>query len=391
MPVTGNKDARDHDFLKGNFGLWYNKYIPLCDEGSKDAFKPCGRNGDKEGAVAYYCDMYGRLKQNAGTLIEKKQRDQSAYLKSMERRFAVLQFSAVLSSRLITGLGQSHPCETSIVLDHTTGVPYIPASTLKGIVRLGCTIEVINDDNYSSGEFYGEDKNGRFLREEKTPVRELFGYQDDSDDGKLTTSGGVVFLDAYPAEPPSITADIINPHYSKYYQEKIPPADNQDPVPVKFIAVEKGAVFVFRMLIENDSANHIELLKNGIERALYVEGIGAKTAAGYGRFSSIKWGEPQAGAGKSLSKGSAVLQEPTVEIKEGDSVKAAVLGVLADKSGIQVKLPNNQNASIGKKQLPGELKNDMKACFKEGAVVKVKVLKISSGSVQLEFQGFDGE
>lgn len=389
MPVIANKDTRDLDFIKGNFGLWYNKYIPVCDEKSKDAFKPCGRNGDKEGAVAHYCDMYSRMKQNAGGLIDKKQNDQSAYLKSMEKAYTVLQFSAALSSRLITGLGQTHPCETSIVLDHTTGVPYIPASTMKGIVRLGCTVEIINDETYSGNEFYGNDKNGKFLKEERTPVRELFGYQDDAEEGKLTTSGGVIFLDAYPAAPPSLTTDIINPHYSKYYQEKVPPAENQDPVPVKFLAVEKGALFVFRMLVEPEYEKHIELLKKGIERALCSEGVGAKTATGYGRFSSLKWGTTQTGSGKSLSAGSVVSQQAPVEISEGDSVNAVVLGILPDKSGVQVKLPNNKNASISKNQLPAELKNEMKARFKEGSTVKVKIKKISGGNVQLEFEGFE--
>ena len=290
IPVSKEICTDDTDFKKGNFGLWYNKYIPVSDSGGSDFCRPCDKRGlitgekDKpeSGPVQYYIKEYNNMKQNAGVLINKKHQNQIAYLRSVPGGCAVLELGALLSSRLITGLGQIHPNETSIVLDHTTGIPYIPASTLKGIVRLGCTVEIIKDPLYKGNEYYGKDKDGKvFLREEKTPVRKLFGYEDDDDnEDSLATSGGVIFLDAYPEDLPSLVGDIINPHYGEYYKEKKAPADNQAPVPVKFLAVEKGVKFIFRIIVKEECREHIELLKKGFEQALVTEGIGAKTATG---------------------------------------------------------------------------------------------------------------
>ncbi|MCM8809920.1 MAG: type III-B CRISPR module RAMP protein Cmr6, partial [Candidatus Omnitrophica bacterium] len=39
-------------------------------------------------------------------------------------------------SRLIVGLGSSHALETSLTLHHIYGIPYIPASALKGVCRM---------------------------------------------------------------------------------------------------------------------------------------------------------------------------------------------------------------------------------------------------------------
>ncbi len=397
IPVSKEICTDDTDFKKGNFGLWYNKYIPVSDSGGDAFCRPCDKRGlitgEKDGPVQYYIKEYNNMKQNAGVLINKKHQNQIAYLRSVSGGCAVLELGALLSSRLITGLGQIHPNETSIVLDHTTGIPYIPASTLKGIVRLGCIVEIIKDPLYKGNEYYGKDKDGKvFLREEKTPVRKLFGYEDDDDnEDSLATSGGVIFLDAYPEDLPSLVGDIINPHYGEYYKEKKAPADNQAPVPVKFLAVEKGVKFIFRIVVKEECREHIELLKKGFEQALVTEGIGAKTATGYGRFKDVKWGDPGAVTEKTTFVAASPVKEAPVEIKEGDIVKGRVLEVLADKSGVKVMLPNNQKAIIGKKQLSNEYKNNMKTYFKEGKALTVKILEIGSGNARLEFQGFDEE
>lgn len=87
--------------------------------------------------------------------------------------------------------------------------------------------------------------------------------------------------------------DIMNPHYSDYYDGKCPPADYLDPKPIPFIVVE-DTDFKFRFAIksENDTDfGNSQILNNttigDFIRSKIVEsfseyGLGAKTAVGYG-------------------------------------------------------------------------------------------------------------
>jgi CRISPR-associated protein Cmr6 len=78
----------------------------------------------------------------------------------------------------------------------------------------------------------------------------------------------------------------MNPHYGDYYSDEngeTPPADYLDPTPIKFLTVSKGTKFTFRALVPQDS-NLFEPVKIAFENAIKDEGVGAKTAVGYGRF-----------------------------------------------------------------------------------------------------------
>ncbi|MFN4220568.1 MAG: type III-B CRISPR module RAMP protein Cmr6, partial [bacterium] len=68
-------------------------------------------------------------------------------------------------SRLIVGLGSGHVLETSIILHHLYGIPYIPASALKGVFRMVSfwkiaeSKNILNDEKELENlqkEFYGE-------------------------------------------------------------------------------------------------------------------------------------------------------------------------------------------------------------------------------------------
>jgi len=274
-------------FSKGNFSLWFNKLVPL---NNAVKCKACDRKGDDKEVVAYYKSEYDGMKKNSTlkNLLAQKHADQARFCENYRKsNCEAVIFSAELRTPLITGIGQTHPNEVGMVFDHTMGIPYIPASTIKGIVRLAHTIGLINSEGceeYINGDDLDESNR-------KTMIPDLFGGDlVERTNGKPTTKklkGEVVFLDAYPAKVPDLHTDIMNPHYGAYYSDpdgKISPADHLEPNPIKFLTVSPGTTFIFRALVPKNSGLKQHVI-NAYETAFTIEGIGAKTAVGYGRFN----------------------------------------------------------------------------------------------------------
>ncbi|MBF0106824.1 MAG: type III-B CRISPR module RAMP protein Cmr6 [Deltaproteobacteria bacterium] len=271
-------------FDKGNFALWHNKLVPLSNN-----HKPCDKSGDDKKAVAYYVETYQKLSGNEFVVkhLNNKHTDQYSLCKTFAHTDVYMPcvFTAELISPLVLGIGESHPHEISMLFDHTMGIPYIPASSLKGVVRLAHTIGLIGQ----AGVEIKQDKKGREYIDDECceTLIAFFGTQ--------ARKGRVIFFDAYPVAVPVLKEDIINPHYPDYYregQEPKPPTDNQNPNPVKFMAVAKGTKFVFRFLIHKDAIEHLAILKSAVKKSLTEDGIGAKTAIGYGLFKIVHEAEP---------------------------------------------------------------------------------------------------
>ena len=277
-------------FDKGNFSLWFNKLIPLNNERN---CKACNKQDNDKEAVQYYESFYNGLKNNQTlkNLLDAKQKSQQHFCEIHEKTgYEFISFKAELKSPLITGIGQTHPNEVGMVFDHTMGIPYIPASSVKGIVRFAHMLELIKSENLE--EYTKTDKDGEYIDESnlKTKIPAIFGGDaDEEKEGEKKTKklkGKVIFLDAYPEKIPDLHVDIMNPHYGDYYSDengKTPPADYLDPTPIKFLTVKPGTKFIFRALVPKNS-DLLETVKIAFKNALEDEGVGAKTAIGYGRF-----------------------------------------------------------------------------------------------------------
>jgi CRISPR-associated protein Cmr6 len=261
------------NMTKGNFGLWYNKFIPIKDF---DSCKASDGRGNENNAVLYYYDTYKSIKQDTiNKLLDKKHLEQTSFCSALSSRYNTVVFKAKLKTSLITGIGETHPHEVSMVFDYNMGIPYIPASGIKGLVRFAHTLALIAD---IPQEKIKTDKNGKYFDDEEdwTDVPQLFGTQ--------RQRGSIIFLDAYSEKIPDLHVDIMNPHYGKYYNGESPPADYLDPNPLKFLTVAKDTVFIFRALVDKSSAELIDKVKSAYKKALTEEGVGAKTAVGYGLF-----------------------------------------------------------------------------------------------------------
>ena len=289
-PYSTQLQTAAKSFDKGNFSLWFNKLIPLNNERN---CKACNKQGNDKEAVQYYEFFYNGLKNNIElkNLLDAKQKSQQHFCEIHAKAgYELINFKAELKSPLITGIGQTHPNEVGMVFDHTMGIPYIPASSVKGIVRFAHMLELIKSENLE--EYTETDKNGEYIDESnlKTKIPAIFGGDaDEEKEGEKKTKklkGKVIFLDAYPEKIPDLHVDIMNPHYGDYYSDengKTPPADYLDPTPIKFLTVKQGTKFIFRALVPKDS-DLLQPVRTAFENAIKNEGIGAKTAVGYGRF-----------------------------------------------------------------------------------------------------------
>ncbi len=226
--------------------------------------------------------------------------------------------------RLAIGLGSGSVFETSMSLHHIYGFPYIPASAVKGALRSYLITSIFEKTApetekefsllnaeyraYQDIDFckifgcpakYGKiefDENNQPKKNEKGDYikkQKDVALKNSKGEGQEHI-GSIVFLDAYPTESPTgkIKADIMNPHYPKYYNGDLPPADWQNPVPIIFLTVEnlpfqfiiglcKG-VDNFNVEIGEYKGKVVEQVALVLKHALQNHGIGAKTAVGYG-------------------------------------------------------------------------------------------------------------
>jgi len=190
------------------------------------------------------------------------------------------------SWRFVSGLGMGHVLETGFVWHRILGVPYLPGSSVKGLIRAWADPKTDKE----TGEHLGWGDPDAWEE-----MKRLFG--DEKDMG----AGSLIVFDALPVEKPKLEVDIMNPHYGDYYSKKklkiklangreqvidTPPADYLSPNPIFFLTVAADVSFKFALAprpgIGNstDLSNGYKLLKEALENI----GAGAKTAVGYGYF-----------------------------------------------------------------------------------------------------------
>lgn len=196
----------------------------------------------------------------------------------------------------MTGMGCDHPTENGFTWHHTLGVPYLPASSVKGLVRGWL------EWNWGKSALEKVKKGGD--ADKRQQLKNWFGSEN-KEPSKCeidSQAGWFIFFDALPTDAVTLAADVMTPHYAKWYEdggkaEKNPlaadivPADWHSPVPVAFLTVKK-AVFLFGIAVRpslaaEDKGNAQAVLSEvmaHLQEALEWFGAGAKTAVGYGRM-----------------------------------------------------------------------------------------------------------
>ena len=240
------KPTSDH-----NAGLWYDKFF----NGWDDQFSEVP-DGNKTVWVKNSANQCGEQSVLSEQIVR-------LYNLLSARGGYVWYFKT--DGRFVTGLGRDHPVENGFAWHHTLGVPYLPGSSLKGMLRAWAREE--NRQEHDTNRIFGPE------------TRQKAGV------------GSVVFFDTLPCAPVKLEADVMTPHYGPYYQNegaKTPPADWHDPVPIPFLVVANAQTFLFalapRRINDPQDLQDCEAVAGWLEDALTWLGAGAKTAVGYGRF-----------------------------------------------------------------------------------------------------------
>lgn len=191
-----------------------------------------------------------------------------------------VQFVASLEGNLIVNQAGGILENAGLCLNPFRSFPMIPGSALKGIARQAARDE------------WRSQPNGALVQR----IAKVFGYQGDQDEldkaiaalpnAPAALSGSVSFLAAVPLGEAKLTEDICTSHHPNYYQGKQEPFDNENPIPLVFPAVEKGASFLFQILPLRDADEQVmNDAKRWLLDGICDHGVGAKTAAGYGWFA----------------------------------------------------------------------------------------------------------
>lgn len=259
MPIYCPSDTRslvnNRDNVS-NFALRYQYFLENeQDSGRVKFILDASQLGDSQGAIAPLRD---------------RQTNQLNYLQA--KGYHVSCHFYEVDWRMVIGLGGDHVQETNMTIDHVYGVPYLPGSAFKGIVRSWVIQESFNNNEDLAMRDI-EDNDTAELEEKKKNFFAVFGNQ--------KSIGQVQFLPVYPTDNVALSIDIMNPHFPNYYTGAAPPTDTQDPQPIKFLVLEQTS---FRFILLSTEQDMINVAKDWIDKALKDKGLGAKTASGYGYF-----------------------------------------------------------------------------------------------------------
>ncbi len=307
----------------------------------------------------------------------------SDLVQALNRRAAAagsdpFRIDALSTAPFVTGMGMEHPLENGFAFLDPYGVPYLPGSSVKGVLRRAAEeLALFEEEKHgwtlpavwwlfgldASSAFFQQDrkKDGEFVdpepvRAERARWRRAYetatGSADFSPpgndpaavllrafhalvdpDGKIAddtgqflhklqndssarnavhTRGSLAFWDVIPlpgkGDAANLRVDIMNPHYSHYYQNGEPPHDAGSPKPIFYLTVPAGWSFTFRVQLLPTGAlppwftepaadgrpRWQTLLEAAFEHAFTWLGFGAKTSLGYGGMTrDPEWRSPE--------------------------------------------------------------------------------------------------
>lgn len=234
------------ELCKGNAGLWYDKFCDHWDDRSWTL------SGDDGGKLAWIETV---TKQRVGDEVLMDESLSRVIRLTIARSGVFGLFET--ECRFVTGLGRGHPVENGFTWHPTLGVPYLPGSSIKGLVRAWAEC----------------DAEPRWSNEQVNAVL-----------GSPGAAGQVVFLDALPVAPVTLEADVMTPHFAGWGHDD-PPGDWRRPIPVPFLVTGPQTAFVFSIIpLRSTSALTVTSVFEWLCAALTFAGAGAKTSVGYGRF-----------------------------------------------------------------------------------------------------------
>lgn len=253
-PLRGGRSVENLP-TGGNQGLYFNKFFDQWANGFEEVIKP---SGEFLGGKQAWLKKFERELVGASEAANR--------INNLARALGGEAREFTTTGPFITGMGLSNPIENGFLWHHTLGVPYLPGSSVKGMIRAWAE------------EWEGEDS---------AVIGRLFGRDDKAEGG--SGAGNIIVFDALPTKTLALYTEVITPHTGDWRitdkPENSPPADWVSPTPIPFLAVKEGAEFQFALAPRKGAKeNDLEKAFEYLHEALEWIGAGAKTSVGFGRF-----------------------------------------------------------------------------------------------------------
>jgi len=243
----------------GHAGLWYDKF---CNQWRVNTHNRCWSLSAEEKEKERENPKLAWIKTVTGgrghsDLLEEYKTRLVRFAHTRNGRYWVIK----TASRFVTGMGRPHPVENGFAWHHTLGTPYLPGSSLKGLLRAAA-----------------ED-----LGAERGLIDRLLGNE------QKKTAGALSVLDMLPLKPVQLEADVMTPHYANWTADDLP-GDWRSPTPIPFLTVAADQSFL-AIVVPRGNGNSVavsdedwQAVERWLEHGLRLLGAGAKTAVGYGRM-----------------------------------------------------------------------------------------------------------
>jgi CRISPR-associated protein Cmr6 len=206
----------------------------------------------------------------------------------------LLALEAIATAPFTTGLGNEHPLENGFAFLNPYGLPYLPGSGVKGVLRRAAR-ELASGD-WGDAQGWTEDA-----------ITHLFGLDTDQG-GQSHQRGALSFWDVLPQLSGDLQVEVMTPHQSHYYQGNhqdkaddrsggsTSPHDSGQPNPILFLTVPPRSRFLFHVQCDLPFLQRLApplaedgrwqaLLQAALAHAFAWLGFGAKTAVGYGAMA----------------------------------------------------------------------------------------------------------
>jgi CRISPR-associated protein Cmr6 len=247
--------------------------------------------------------------------------------------------------------GQENELKLGFFFDYTSGLPVIPASSIKGVLRNAFTqangdyIRYIVMDIVKNNKELGMHSKVINLTSENNYVfiKEFIEivFEGKKEKKYLPIAKRDIFFDAWPLYTHNKTGkflsnDYITPHKHKSRKELDP---FTDPTPLQFLKVLPQVVFQFRFCLTDIGIN--SKLKLEIFKQIILDlGIGAKTNVGYGQFAiPVESSKDEIYKKKKQTIREHLKDENLNEYKENQSYIATIIDEV--EGSYLIKLGNN--------------------------------------------------
>lgn len=269
MPISAVPDYLGRNFETASPGMRFGMYLKAWESNWEKS-----KNKPLEDAKRFNDND---KKTMAALKIRQKHAFDTAASSSTYR------IDALAIAPFTTGLGNEHPSENGFAFLNPYGLPYLPGSGVKGVLRQAAR-ELATGD-WGDGCDWNE-----------TALTALFGREGNDGDTEHLR-GALSFWDVIPQiKGDQLHVEIMTPHQKHYYQGDDTPHDSGQPIPITFLTVPPGAEFPFHVICDLQllarTAPELaegevwkELLQAVFKHAFDWLGFGAKTAVGYGQMA----------------------------------------------------------------------------------------------------------